>query len=334
MKIWIDITNTPHVNFVLPLIEYFKQKHQIIITARDFSETIPLLQQNNINPIVIGGYGGKNRIKKIITNSSRIYKLHKRVPDFDIAFSLGGNSTSAVSNRRKKTSIVFSDNNISFKYLAYKYGDYFIFPKYFNPEKFIEKHPKKEGKIYLLDGFKEDIYISQYQPNNEFLNGLPFKEYICIRPENLKASYVPKNSKSIVPDLFRVFKNENILFLPRYKEEREYAKSYNNIFIPDTPLNGLDVCYYSKAVLTGAGTFAREAAILGIPSVSFFPGKKLLDVDLFMQKKMWQFHSRNPIEIKKHLLSSKKNQTQIERSKIVFQELIHIFEEIINHESL
>jgi uncharacterized protein len=334
MKIWIDITNTPHVNFVLPLIEHFQKKHQIIVTARDFSETIPLLKQNNFNPLVIGGYGGKNRTNKIITNTSRIYKLHKKIPDFDIAFSLGGNSTSAVSKYRNKTSIVFSDNNISFKYLAYKYGDYFVFPKHFNTEKFLKKYPKKEGQIYLLDGFKEDIYISQYKPNSKFLQQLPFKEYICIRPENLKASYVPKNSKSIVPDLFQVFKNENILFLPRYKEEREYAKSYDNIFIPDTPLNGLDVSYYSKAVLTGAGTFAREAAILGIPAVSFFPGKKLLDVDIIMQKKMWQFHSRNPIEIKNYLLSTKKNPPQIERSKIVFQKLIHIFEEIIDYQSL
>ena len=41
------------------------------------------------------------------------------------------------------------------------------------------------------------------------------------------------------------------------------------IFVPEGPLNGLDVCY-SDAVLTGAGTFAREAAILGTPAISFF----------------------------------------------------------------
>ena len=48
MKIWFDITNTPHVHFFAPIIEHFAKKHEIIVTARDFSETIPLLQSYGI----------------------------------------------------------------------------------------------------------------------------------------------------------------------------------------------------------------------------------------------------------------------------------------------
>ena len=48
-------------------------------------------------------------------------------------------------------------------------------------------------------------------------------------------------------------------------------------FHPEEPLNGLDVCYYSKSVLTGAGTFAREAAF-GYLAVSF-SRRKTLTVD-------------------------------------------------------
>ena len=63
MKIWIDVTNTPHVNVLMPIIRHLeKNGHELIITARDFSETIPMLEKNGINPVVFGGHKGKNRL--------------------------------------------------------------------------------------------------------------------------------------------------------------------------------------------------------------------------------------------------------------------------------
>ena len=49
MKIWIDITNTPHVNTLMPIIRHLeKEGHELIYTARDFSETLPLLAKHGI----------------------------------------------------------------------------------------------------------------------------------------------------------------------------------------------------------------------------------------------------------------------------------------------
>ena len=329
MKIWIDITNTPHVNVLMPIIKHLEKKHEIIITARNFSETIPLLKSNGITPIIIGEYKGKSRIKKAIGLVARIIKMRKLIPFFDIGFSLGGNYTSTISWLRGKPSIVFSDNDISFKVPAFKFGTDFIFPKYFDSRKLEKKYNIKKEQINKFDGFKEDIYIASFTPEKKFLKQLPFQEFITIRPENLKASYVPKDSFTIVPKLFEVFKDENILFLPRYEEEKLYAKGYNNIYIPKKPLSGLDVCYYTKAMLTGAGTFAREAALLGTPAVSFFPGNLFLTVDVIMQKKGWEFKSRNPTDIKNYVLNAKKGISQKNRSFAVQEEVFFIFDKIL-----
>ena len=221
MRIWIDITNTPHVVVLTPIIHLLEKEHQLIITARDFSETIPLLQQRGIQPIVYGSHRGKNRIMKVLGMFGRIFLLLFKVPRFDVALSLGGNYTSTIAFLRGKRSIVFSDNDISFKYFSYKFGTHFIFPKYFDYKKIQTKYHIKESKIYTFDGFKEDIYIADFVPDNSFMNQLPFKDYIVVRPENLKASYVPKDSKTIVPELFERFSTYNILFLPRYEEEKK-----------------------------------------------------------------------------------------------------------------
>ena len=329
MKIWIDFDNTPHVNVLLPIIKRLEKDHELILTSRDVFETVPMLEHYGINTMIIGTHKGKNRIKKVIGLFSRIIELLLKVPKFDISFSLGGNTTATISKLRRKPSMVFSDNDISFKVPAYIFGTDFIFPSYFDSSKLEEKYSINPSQMNKFNGFKEDIYIADYKPDPNFLETLPFKDFITIRPENLKASYVPLDSKSIVMDLFEKFKTDNILFLPRYPEEKMYAEGYNNIFIPEKPLNGLDVCHYTTAMLTGAGTFAREAALLGKPSVSFFPGKVFLTVDKIMQGKGWEFKSRNVDDIYEYVQNATDKPNQIERSKLAQTELMIIIQKIL-----
>ncbi|MCD4664185.1 MAG: DUF354 domain-containing protein, partial [Bacteroidales bacterium] len=68
MIIWFDITNTPHVHFQLALFkELSKKDHTFIFSARDFSETIKLLEKNYGPDFkVIGKHYGKSYIKKIL----------------------------------------------------------------------------------------------------------------------------------------------------------------------------------------------------------------------------------------------------------------------------
>lgn len=333
MKIWIDFDNTPHVNVLLPIIKRLKHHHELLLTARDVFETVPMLNHYGIEPLVFGEHKGKNRIKKIYGLFTRIIDLLFNLPKFDISLSLGGNTTATISRLRNKPSIVFSDNDISFKTPAYKLGSHFIFPLYFDTSHLNKKYGVKESQINKFNGFKEDIYIADYEPDPAFLKQLPFTDFVTIRPENLKASYVPADSETIVPELFKKFKDRNILFLPRYPEEREYSKGFNNIYIPEKPLPGLDVCYYTKAMLTGAGTFAREAAILGRPAVSFFPGNVFLSVDEYMIKKGWMFKSRNVDEIFEYFKQAKDSKPDLDRSKKAQNEVLTIINNILDQHS-
>ena len=330
MRIWIDITNTPHVNVLMPIIRHLEKDHELIFTARDFSETLPLLKKNGITPIVYGNYKGKSRVKKMMGLLGRMWTMLFKLPKFDLALSLGGNYTSAIAFLRGKKSIVFSDNDISFKFFSFAMGSYFIFPYYFKYQKVQKKYRIKDAQIKTFNGFKEDIYIAEFEPDPAFLDQLPFRDFITIRPENLKASYVPKDSTTIAPQLFEVFKDKNILFLPRYEEEKKYAEGYTNVWYPNGPLSGLDVCYYTQAMLTGAGTFAREAALLGVPAVSFFPSPVFLSVDEAMQELGIEFKSRDPQAIRRYVDTAARKEASTERSKTVQQEVFDIIDGIID----
>ena len=79
MKIWIDLTNSPHINFFKPFIRFWESDGiEIIITARDLGNTIGLIKQNGWDYKEVGGHAGKNSIKKILYYPYRI--IYKIVP--------------------------------------------------------------------------------------------------------------------------------------------------------------------------------------------------------------------------------------------------------------
>jgi predicted glycosyltransferase len=189
---------------------------------------------------------------------------------------------------------------------------------------FAETHSFRARDIIRFNGFKEDIYVADFDAPS-CGNDIPFKDYVLLRPEAYKAYYLDSPEKSIVPEIMKLLLREgmNIVLLPRYPEEREKYGSMGGVFIPDRPVNGLCASFRARAVLTGSGTMGREAASMAVPSVSFFPGKKLLSVDREMINTGLLFHSRDPKEITNFVLSSRKSgKADLSRSRRVKKEVI------------
>ena len=331
-KIWFDILNTPQVHFLLGIKNSLnKNEFEYIYSARKFSETEKMLTQKiGENFISIGNHKGKNIIKKGIGVINRFFDVYNQNTEYDISISCGSENAIWTSFLKRKKSIAFGDNDTSQQWTYGLFVDYAFFPNAIS-KNLLEKQGLK-NKLYLYNGYKEDIYLADFEPSRQFLQTLPFDKYVVVRAENLQARYIRNGKvKSITPMLLKLLSNKgyNILYLPRYEGDRKFAKNIKNIYIPDEPVNGLDASYYADAVLTGAGTFAREAACLGIPSISFFAGKQLLAVDQKMIQENKMFFSRDPIAIMEKLKKSTKNEPNIKRCKIVRKEVIDKLNEVI-----
>jgi uncharacterized protein len=328
--IWFDFTNPPHVNFFLPIIRHYEKKGvEIKLTAREFVETTKLLKLNNLTHIVYGKHGGRGKLSKIYELISRELQLLSNLSDFD--YSLSTNYEAPLASwLKRKPSFVFDDNDISPNWLYAKFAKYVISPNNIDKDAMFRMGIKNK-QLVTYNGFKENIYIADYRPNPIFLAQLPFTDFITVRPENIQASYVPSGRRSIVPQLIEslIAKGYNVLYLPRYKSDRDYVSKNDKLFIPTSPLNGLDVCYYSNAVLTGAGTFSREAAVMGTPAVSFFAGDEFLGVDKIMFSKKMVFFSRNVNDIVNFVEKSKKKEFNRQQSVDVQNELFSILDTLI-----
>ena len=61
MRVWIDLTNSPHVLVMRPVIETLRARgDDVLVTARDFAQTLGLLERFQLDHTAIGRHrGGK-----------------------------------------------------------------------------------------------------------------------------------------------------------------------------------------------------------------------------------------------------------------------------------
>src|SRR4029078_12738408 len=91
MRVWIDVTNSPHVVFFRPLVGLLEARgHEVTITARDFAQTLELLDDAGLEHTVVGPpHGGASRAAKVRAMVGRLRELRAlaRGSGFDVALS-------------------------------------------------------------------------------------------------------------------------------------------------------------------------------------------------------------------------------------------------------
>ena len=73
MKIWVDMTNSPHVLFFKPIMDELGKEHDIIVSARDYQQTLPLLDRYRIDYVLLGKHYGKCWIRKFFGSIREVF---------------------------------------------------------------------------------------------------------------------------------------------------------------------------------------------------------------------------------------------------------------------
>src|SRR5215831_14303263 len=75
-RIWIDLDNSPHVPFFLPIAEELRKRgYEVILTARDSYQVCDLVNFHNVACAVIGKHWGRHRLMKIFGTFVRALQL-------------------------------------------------------------------------------------------------------------------------------------------------------------------------------------------------------------------------------------------------------------------
>lgn len=296
MRIWIDISNSPHVNMFYSLIKELESEgHQIIITSRPLANTIALLEQKELQHTTIGEHYGKDFLKKVFGYPIRIHQLKKFLKDkqIDVAVSQSSFHSPVVAKLMGIPSIYTNDN----EHAMGNKPAFFCATKILIPENLPIKNIATLGisakKITQYPGVKEGIYLwskgEAIQEKRKSLN--PEKIKIYIRPEPQTAQYYKGKLNFLDETITALQDKYSITVLPRDSNQSEYYKQakFHATYVPDNPLSFDDIAADCSIFIGAGGSMTRELAILGIPTISVYQDD-LLEVDQFLLSKKLMLH--------------------------------------------
>jgi predicted glycosyltransferase len=279
--VWIDLDNTPHVPFFIPIKNELKRRgNRVILTARDAYQVKELAQQNKLFFKTIGRHYGKNKIKKLV---GWFYRSLQLIPFViankpDIALSHGSRSQIFISNLFGIPTILIADYEFS-RPAPFSRPRWMIVPE------MIQTADLPSKKVITYSGLKEDVYVPFFEPDESILKELGISDHeliISVRPPAIEAHYHnPEGDKLFYEFVDWVLSNSaaKIILLPRNKRQESEIRHKRpqwfkdeRVTMPARILNGLDLLYFSDLVVSGGGTMNREAASLGIPVYSIFRG--------------------------------------------------------------
>src|ERR1700733_2628844 len=283
-KVWIDIDNSPHVPFFLPIIKELENRGaEVVLTARDIYQVCELLKFFKLPCKVVGGHYGKNKVFKVLGNCLRSAQL---LPTAawqrpDVALSHGSRAQVLACKALGIPTIMMHDYEHSTK-TGLVEPDWTFMPDVI-PDGLMSK---QSGRTLKYPGLKEDVYVPRFRPDPSVLNVLgvsPSSLLVTLRPPATEAHYHNPEAEQLFAETLRLLAekpNTRAVALPRNgKQAAELRKQWahliasGSLIIPETPVDGLNLIWFSDLVVSGGGTMNREAAALGVPVYSVFRGK-------------------------------------------------------------
>ncbi len=294
-RIWLDVL-TPKQAMLFGSMSHELMLHDysIILTARNYDYTIATLKQLGVNFIAVGEYGYDLR-SKLIEELKRMSSLLDIVNYFDVLIAYPNPAAARIAFALQKPYIALTDSPHSEipSRLSLPLASAIVTSSCI-PKKMIEQYMFKEKThVIQYNGVDEVQWLKDFKPNKAYLKSLDLDEYnyIVIRPPEVRASYY-KNGiviTELVEKLIQYFIEQglSVVYLPRYNDDVITARfnSVKNFVIPprDVGVKGSQLLYYAVASISGGGTMAREAALIGTLGISLFPQK--LYVDICLQEK-------------------------------------------------
>lgn len=283
-RLWIDIDNSPHVPFFIPIVEELEQNGiELMLTARNMYQVCELLNFFNLRCKVIGSHYGRNKVLKVLCNCIRAIQLAPMIAMKrpDLAISHGSRAQTLVSKLFRVPTMMLHDYEHSIK-TGFLESDWTVMPDLIPPGAM----SRKTDRTFRYPGLKEDVYVPRFQPDASILRqlGISSEELlVVVRPPATEAHYHNPESDVLFAETMRYLASipkVRAVTLPRNGRQAKQLKAEwadliadGHMLIPDGPVDGLNLIWFSDLVVSGGGTMNREAAALGVPVYSIFRGK-------------------------------------------------------------
>ncbi|HUA12013.1 MAG TPA: DUF354 domain-containing protein [Solirubrobacteraceae bacterium] len=283
MRVWIDLTNSPHVLVMRPVIARLQDEgHDVAVTARDFAQTLGLCERFGIEHVAIGRHHGEHVAAKAAGLASRSMALTRwaRGRRFDIALGHGSNDVCvAAAILRVPSSTMFDYEWATVQHnINCRLARNVVVPDAIPPERLARYGAS--GKIRAYAGLKEEYYLADFEVDD----GVP-AELGLDRDRPIVVVRTP-------PELSLYHRFENELFaqviarlraaaadgvqsvvLARVAEQRRALEGTPGFTVPARAIDAQSLIARADLVISAGGTMNREAVALGTPVYTTFAGR-------------------------------------------------------------
>lgn len=309
--IWFEVLTPKQAMLFLAIGKKFeKLGFMTIYTTRKHDYVLDIFDHLGVEPISLGEYGGKTLEGKLLASAKRVVKMAEQIIALENrpVASLASSSPDAARTAFGLgiPFIVFNDTPHSkpVARLTLSLVKYLITPSCIDPNDFISlgAHPES---IHSYNGVDEVEYIiPKYVEIKQSIIEQEDKVLI-FRPEESFAAYMKDKDKKpyleILEKVVGSYKGK-ILVFPRYEAQKQSILDQfeKEIEIPDNGLHFKELLSQAEVMITGGGTMGREAALMGIPSITYF--WRHLEPQLFLEQQGFPSFSVQDISETKKLV--------------------------------
>jgi uncharacterized protein len=305
------MTASAHVLVFRPLIGLLRERgDDVQITARDYAQTLQLLELHGLEATVLGHHGGRSRVGKARSLFSRLRALRRwaRGREFDLALAHGSHELTISARRLGIPSATTHD--YEFATLQHQLGlraaTKVVFPEAI-PDARLARLGVHPPKLLRYAGLKEEYYLNDFEPDGRVLDQWRLdrnRVLVVLRPPP-DVSLYHRQSNPLFPQTLDYLGNlaeVQAIVLPRTEAQREFVRglSLPSVVVPDRAVDAQSLIAFADVVVSAGGTMNREAAALGVPVYTTYGGRLGgVDEQLIREERLKPLTDPRALELRK-----------------------------------
>jgi predicted glycosyltransferase len=304
MRVWVDLANSPHAPLFVPIVRALEERgDEVVLSARDHAQTVPLARAVWPEVEVVGGESPPGRMRKADSVLSRAEALRRfalrSLPD--LALSHGSYAQVLAARLARVPAVTMMDyEHQPANHLSFRLARRVIVPRYF-PHAGLRRFGAGPEKVVRYDGFKEELYLADVVDDPALLVALGLdrdRVTAAMRPPPDGALYHRNPNPRFDEILEHVLaQGAQVVLLPRTAVQAERYRR-TSVVVPDEPVDGRALLATVDLTVGAGGTMTRESALLGTPTYTVFAGElAAVDAELIRQGRIADLRAEGLPEI-------------------------------------
>jgi predicted glycosyltransferase len=266
-----------------PIVERLEARgHEVMVTAREYGQTLGILDRLGIPHTTVGSHGGASALGKgraLAGRSALLARLvWQRRPQ--LALAHGSVDLAVVSSLFRIPSAQMQDYEFAGwqRQIAFRAARKVLVPDSIPLER-LKRIGAKQRKLVRYPGLKEEYYLDGFEPDPTVLDELGLdreKVLVVVRPPPETSEYHARND--VYGESIRYLAGADsvqAVVIPRTEGQGQEVREMMaaNLIVPERAIDAQSLIAYADLVVSAGGTMNREAVALGTPVFTTFAGR-------------------------------------------------------------